>query len=138
MVTYYLHKMIPAKTWCKTHNDKLLDIIKVFKIWRHYLKVCKYKVFVFTNYNNLRQFVNIKSLSFCQVHWAKKISCYYFQIDYCQGKANRAVNGLYCFSQRSFNGEEILGAKNTQILYCLQSSLTNASILCFSILSLLF
>ena len=34
-VTYFLHKMIPAKTWYKTHNGELLPIIKGFKTWRH-------------------------------------------------------------------------------------------------------
>ena len=36
--------MIPAKTWYKTHNNKHLVIIEVFKTWQHYLKDCKYKL----------------------------------------------------------------------------------------------
>ena len=55
--------MIQAETWYKTHNNKLLAIIKVFKILGHYLKNCKYKVFIQINYNNLQRFIDIKNLS---------------------------------------------------------------------------
>ena len=64
-VAYYSWKMIPAKTWYKTHNDKLLAIVKAFKIWQHYLESCKHEVFVLTNHNNLCRFIEIKSLSSC-------------------------------------------------------------------------
>lgn len=62
--------------------QELPAIIKVFKTWRHYLEDCKSEVIVLTNYNNLRQLMDTKSRSFCQVRWAQKLSQYYFQIDY--------------------------------------------------------
>ena len=93
--------MISAETWYKTHNQELLAIVKAFKIWRHYLEKCKYKVFILTNYNNLHQFMDTTSLSSCQVRWAQKLSWYHFQIDYHQRKANAAADALFCFSQRS-------------------------------------
>ena len=46
--------MILAKTRYKTHDQKLLAIIEAFKTWHHYLEGCKYEVFFFTHYNNLR------------------------------------------------------------------------------------
>ena len=52
-VAYFLRKMIPAKTWYKTYNNKLLAIVEAFKIWRHYLKSCKHEVLVLTDHNNL-------------------------------------------------------------------------------------
>ena len=64
-VAFYSQKMIPAKTRYKTHNNKLLAIVEGFKIWRHYLKDCKHKVLMLTNYNNLCRFMDTKSLSFC-------------------------------------------------------------------------
>ena len=70
-VAYYLYKMISAKTWYKTHDGKLLVIVEVFKTWRHYLEGCNHKVLVFTNYNNFCRFMDMKSLTFCQVWWAK-------------------------------------------------------------------
>ena len=52
-VACFSRKMIPTKTWYKTHNGELLVIVEVIKIWRHYLEGCKHKVLVLINYNNL-------------------------------------------------------------------------------------
>ncbi len=35
------------------HYGELLAIVKPFKTWRHYLKGCKYEVFVLTDHHNL-------------------------------------------------------------------------------------
>lgn len=67
LVAYFSKKIIFAKTCYKTHNEKFLAIIQVFKTWCHYLKGCKHKVFVLTNHNNLFCFMVTKSLSFKQV-----------------------------------------------------------------------
>ena len=120
--------MIPAKTRYKTHDGKLLAIIEPFKTWRHYLEGCKYKVLVLTNHNNLHRFMDTKSLSSRQVRWAQELSRYHFRIDYCQGKANRAANILSRFLQRNEDEKEKFRTENTQILYCLQSSLINANL----------
>ena len=93
--------MIPAKTWYKTHDGELLVIVEVFKTWRYYLEGCKHKVLVLINYNNLRRFMDKKSLSSRQVCWAQKLSRYHFQIDYCQSKANGTADALSRFSQRN-------------------------------------
>ena len=39
-IAYYLQNMILAKTRYKTHDAKLLAIIKAFKNWRYYLEDC--------------------------------------------------------------------------------------------------
>ena len=127
-VAFYSQKIIPAKTQYKTYDSKLLAIVEAFKIWRHYLKVCKYKVLVLTNHNNLRRFMNIKSLSSRQVRRAQELSRYHFRIDYRQGKANGAADALSRFPQRNEDEEEKLRTENTRILHCLQSSLTNATL----------
>ena len=62
-VVYLLHKIIPAKTWYKTHDGEHLAIIETFKTWRHYLKNCKHEVFILIDHNNLCCFINTKSLS---------------------------------------------------------------------------
>ena len=120
--------MIPAKTRYETHDNELLAIVEVFKTWRHYLKGCKHEVLVLTDHNNLRQFMDTKSLSSRQVRWAQELSRYHFRIDYRQGKANGAADALSRFPQRSQDEEEKLRAENTQILHRLQTSLTNASL----------
>ena len=74
--------MIPAKTRYETHDAELLAIVKAFKNWHHYLEGCKYKVLVLTDHNNLRRFIDTKSLSSRQVRWAKELFRYHFCIDY--------------------------------------------------------
>ena len=93
--------MISTETRYKTPDDELLAIVKAFKMWRHYLESCKHEVLVLTDYNNLRCFINTKSLSSRQVCWTQEISRYHFQIDYCQGKANATADTLSRFLQRS-------------------------------------
>ena len=74
----YSRKMFVAKTCYKTHNAELLTIVEVFKTWRHYLKGCKHKVLVLTNHNNLRCFMETKSLSSRQIRCAPKLLQYHF------------------------------------------------------------
>ena len=69
-VVYFFRKMIPAKTRYKTYNAELLAIVEAFKTWRHYLEGCKHEVLILTNHNNLRRFMDTKSLSSRQVRWA--------------------------------------------------------------------
>ena len=86
--------MIPAETRYKTHNGELLAIVEAFKTWRHYLEGCKHEVLVLIDHNNLRCFIDAKSLNSRQVRWAQELSCYYFRINYQQNKANRAADAL--------------------------------------------
>ena len=126
-VAFFSRKMIPAETRYKTHNGELLAIVKAFKTWKYYLEDSRHKVLVLTNHNNLRQFIDMKSLSSRQVHWAQELSCYHFQIDYRQGKANGATDALSRYPQRSAEEEETLRAENVKILHRLQSSLAKVS-----------
>ncbi len=135
-VAFFFQKMIFVETWYKPHNKELLAIIEVFKIWHHYFEGGKYKVFVFTNHNNLCRFMDTKSLSFHQVCWAQKLSQFYFQIDYRQQKANTAADALFYFLQRSQAKEKTVRDENSQILHCLQTSLTKAIIAGLSLSSL--
>ena len=52
-------------------------------------------------------------MSSCQACWAQKLSCYHFQIDYCQGKAKRAADALCRFPQQDDKEKAIFQAKNT-------------------------
>ena len=120
--------MIPAETRYKTYDGELLAIVETFKTWRQYLEGYKHEVLVLTDHNNLRQFMDMKSLSSKHVCWAQELSHYYFRIDYFQGKANRAVDALSQYTQQSAMKEETLRTKNVKILHRLQSSLINASL----------
>ncbi len=70
LVAFISQKMIRTKTGYETHNQEFVAIIEAFKTWCHYLKGCKHKVFVLNDHNNLRQFMNTKSLSSRQICWA--------------------------------------------------------------------
>ncbi len=74
--------MILTETQYKTHDGELLAIVEAFKTWRHYLKGCKHEVLVFTDYNNLQHFMDMKNLSFRQGRWAQELLRYHFRIDY--------------------------------------------------------
>ena len=116
-IAFFSRKMIPAKTRYKTHNGELLAIVKAFKTWRHYLESCKHEVLVLTDHNNLRRFMDIKSLSFKQVRWAQELSRYHFCIDYQQGKVNGAADAPLQYPQQNAKEEATLWAKNTKILH---------------------
>ena len=119
--------MIPAETRYETHDGKLLAIVKVFKTWRHYLEGCKHEILVLTNHNNLRRFIDTKSLSSRQVYWVQKLFCYHFCIDYRQDKTNGAADTLLQHPWQNAKEEVTLWAKNTKILHQLQFSLANVS-----------
>ena len=85
------------------------------------------------NHNNLRLFIDTKSLSSRQVRWNQKLSCYHFQIDYCQSKANGAADAFSEYLQQSAEEEETFWAKNVKILQRLQSLLTNVNLSSLSI-----
>ena len=100
-VAFFSRKIIPVETQYKIHDGKLLAIVEAFKTWRHYLEGCKHEVLVLTDHNNLRRFMDTKSLSSRQVRWAQELSCYHFRIDYQQGKANRAADALSRYPQQN-------------------------------------
>ena len=126
-VAFFSRKIIPAETRYETHNCEFLAIVEAFKNWKHYLERSQYEVLVLTDYNNLHRFMETKGLSSKQVYWAQELSHYHFQINYRQGKTNRAADALSRYPQQSTEEEETLRAKNVKILHHLQSSLARIS-----------
>jgi len=55
--------MILAEYNYKTYNQELLTIVIAFKHWRYYVEGAAFSVEVLTDHNNLRGFINIKSLN---------------------------------------------------------------------------
>ena len=62
-VAFFSRKMIPAETRYETHDGELLAIVEAFKTWRHYLEGSQHEVLILTDHNNLRRFMETKSLS---------------------------------------------------------------------------
>ena len=67
-VAFFSRKMILAETKYKTHDSEFLAIVRAFKTWKQYLEGSRHKVFMLTNHNNLRRFMDTKSLSSKQVY----------------------------------------------------------------------
>ena len=65
------------------YDNELLAIVVALKTWKYYLKDFQHEVFIFTNHNNLQQFIDIKSLSFRQIYLAQELFRYHFRLDYC-------------------------------------------------------
>lgn len=65
----------------------------------------------------------MKNLSSRQVRRVQKLSKYYLQIDYYQGKANRAASVLSQYSKQNVEEKISFKAKNNKIFHCLQLSL---------------
>ena len=63
LIAFFSRKIISAETWYETHNGEFLAIIEAFKTWRHYLESCQHEVLILIDHNNLRRFINTKSLS---------------------------------------------------------------------------
>ncbi len=127
-VAFFSRKMILAETRYKTNDQELLAIVETFKTWRHCLEGCKYEVTVLTDYNNLCRFMDTKGLCSRHVRLAQELSRHHFRIDYRQGKANAVADAMSRFPQRSQAEKKTFRAENSQILYRLQSLLTNASL----------
>lgn len=109
--------MIWAETHHKIHNRELVAIIKGFKSGTDYIKGSKHKVLVLTDYNNLYEFMNAKSLGFLQIHWAQELLRYNFSIDYFQGEANGGADALSSFTQRDDKVKASFWAENTRIFH---------------------
>ena len=63
LVAFYSKKMELAKRNYKTHDSKLLAIVKSFVHWRHYLEGSQHPIQVLSDYNNLKYFMETTVLS---------------------------------------------------------------------------
>ena len=102
-VIFWSRKMIPAEQQYEIYNQELLAIVIAFKQWKHYLKGNAHSVEVLTDYNNLCEFMNVKSLNEKQIKWTVKLAVYDFMILYCSGKSNSANASS---RQSDYQGEE--------------------------------
>lgn len=59
--------MILVETQYENYNNKLITIIKAFKILSFDLKSCKYEVLIIMDHNNLRHLIDMKNLSSKQI-----------------------------------------------------------------------
>ena len=65
--SHLLMKNDSGQNSIRNHDCELLAIVEAFKTWRHYPEGCKHEVLVLSNHNNLRRFMDTKSLSSRQI-----------------------------------------------------------------------
>jgi hypothetical protein len=87
-VAFFSRKMIFAEMNYETHDQKLLIIVECFKHWRHYLKKNYHTMKVFIDHNNLKDFMNVKTLNERQVKWAMRLVSFDFIIKHRFEKIN--------------------------------------------------
>ena len=66
-VIFWSRKMTSSENRYKTHNQKLLVIVIIFKHWCHYLKDSYQIIEILTDHNNLQEFMKVKELNRRQV-----------------------------------------------------------------------
>lgn len=92
--------MIPVETQYKSHEYDLLAIVATFETWHQYLESSKYEILDFTNYNNMRRFMDPKNQSSRQVYEALELLKDRFQINYCQRNTHEATDTVLSESQQ--------------------------------------
>ena len=113
--------MISTKQNYKTHDQKLLIIINLFKQWKHYSKNNSYSIEIWCDHNNFKNFMRQKKLNFKQARWALKLIVYDFEI-FHRSKIKNSTNE----SSRRSNYENI-SSLNMKLLSTLQNKLTLSS-----------
>ena len=109
--------MISTKQIYKTHNQKLLVIVTTFKQWRHYLENSSHIIKMWSNHNNLKEFMKQKKLNARQTRWALKLIIYDFEI-YHRASKNNSAND----SSRRLDYEKV-SILNIKLLSTLQNKL---------------
>ena len=62
-VAFWSRKMISSESRYKTHDQKLLVIVIIFKYWCHYLEDSYQIIEILTDHNNLWEFMKVKELN---------------------------------------------------------------------------
>ena len=74
-------------------------IIYIFEKWQSELENTVFLINVITDHKNLKYFIIIKKLNYCQTHWNKFLFCFDFKIVYCFEKADDKSDALICWSE---------------------------------------
>jgi hypothetical protein len=95
--------MIFAKMNYETHDQKLLIIVECFKHWRHYLKKNYHAMKILIDHNNLKKFMNMKTLNERQIKWVMRLINFNFIIKHRFEKINFVDDSLRCFDYHDVN-----------------------------------
>jgi hypothetical protein len=116
-VAFFSRKMIFAEMNYETHDQELLIIVKCFKHWRYYLKKSYHAMKILIDHNNLKEFINMKTLNERQIKWAMRLINFDFIIKHRLEKINFVNDSSRCFDYHDVN------TKITRLLFILQTKL---------------
>ena len=80
-VAFHSRKMSPAERNYDIHDKEMLAIVDAFKVWRHYCHGIR-TIPVYTDHNNLKYFMDTKTLNGRQARWAAYLSQFDFKVIY--------------------------------------------------------
>ena len=120
-MTFWSRKMISTKINYEIHDQKLLIIITMFQQWRHYFENVAHAMKMWSNHNNLRDFMKQKKFNSKQIKWILKLAIYDFEIFH---RANK-INSIDESSRRS--DYEEASSFNIKLLSTLQNKLALSS-----------
>jgi hypothetical protein len=115
LVAFFSRKMIFAKMNYEMHDQELLIIVECFKHWRHYLKKNYHTMKVFIDHNNLKDFMNVKTLNERQIKWTMRLINFDFIIKHRFEKINFVDD-----SSRRFDYHDV-NTKIIRFLFILQT-----------------
>jgi hypothetical protein len=101
----------------ETHDQKLLIIVECFKHWRHYLKKNYHTMKILIDHNNLKDFMNVKTLNERQIKWTIRLINFDFIIKHRLEKINFVDD-----SSRRFDYHDV-NTKIIRFLFILQTKL---------------
>ncbi len=110
--------MIDVERNYETYDQKLLVIVAMFKHWWYYVEDSYHTVEVLTDYNNLKNFMNIQELNKRQVKWVMRLLICNFEIAHRSEKTNSINASL---RQSDYKNENISA---NHLLLTLQWKLT--------------
>ena len=80
-IAYFFKKFSGAELNYSIYDKELLAIVKSFRQWKHYLKGAS-EVEVWSDHQNLKQFMSQTTLNGRQVCWLLQLAPYNFTIHY--------------------------------------------------------
>ena len=84
-MAFHSRKLNDAERNYEIHDKELLAILEAFKEWKHYLVGSDKPITVYTDNQNLQNFLTTKVWNRRQVRWAQRLADYNFKIIYRPG-----------------------------------------------------
>jgi len=91
---FHSRRLNPAERNYEIQDKELLAILEAFKEWNHYLLGADKPVTVYTDHQNIQNFLTTKVWTQRQISWAQRLADYHFKIVYCLGKRRGKPDAL--------------------------------------------